>query len=104
MTKSILFLVLLVAPLHAADLSGTAVPCKPGGVDACVEFVQEKTMQCKKCKKKMIKRYEDYMLTSYPAQSPWYWWCKCGHRENGGIERGTTTEELMIEQWERANK
>ena len=59
-------------------------------------------MKCTKCNSNMIKRYENRVLCSYPPQYPWYWWCKCGNKEQGGTERGTTTEELYDIKWKQA--
>lgn len=59
---------------------------------------------CSICGKKMIKRYANYVLTSYPPQYPWSWWCACGHTEPGGIERGKTDEEILEERWNEENK
>jgi len=52
----------------------------------------------------MIKRYESRVLASYPPQYPWFWWCKCGHTEEGGIDRGMTIEEVYERLWEEANQ
>jgi len=58
---------------------------------------------CPVCGSKMIKRYENYVLTTYPPQYPWYWWCGCGHTEPGGVERGMTAEEIDRIEWEIIN-
>ena len=58
---------------------------------------------CKKCGKKMIKRYRNEIYPTYPAQYPWYWWCKCGHTEEGGVERGLTEDEYYEKLWEEEN-
>ena len=71
-------------------------------VNTTVSFTQ--TKRCPKCGKKMIKRYENYVLTSYPPQYPWYWWCKCGYTEEGGIDKGITIEELYDKLWEETNR
>ena len=60
-------------------------------------------MECE-CGKNMIKRHEDYVLASRPPQHPWYWWCGCGKRKEGGIEVGKTYEEIAMEQWEKTNR
>jgi hypothetical protein len=63
------------------------------------------TKTCPKCGKKMIKRYTNEVLTSYPPQYPWNWWCGgCGHTERGGIERGRSMEDGYQQAWEAANK
>lgn len=59
---------------------------------------------CDKCGKRMIKKYANFVLTLCPPQHPWDWWCGCGHVEKGGIERGKTPEEVLMEAWEAANK
>jgi len=61
------------------------------------------TRICPQCGKRMIKRYEPRMLASYPPQYPWFWWCKCGHTEAGGVDRGMTDEEVHERLWEEAN-
>ena len=61
-------------------------------------------MNCPNCGKKMIKRYTGQVLTSYPPQYPWYWWCGCGETRDGGIEQGKTEEQLAKEEWEKANE
>lgn len=56
------------------------------------------------CGKLMIRRYSDRVLTTYPAQHPWYWWCGgCGRKEEGGIERGRTEEDMALADWRQAN-
>ena len=62
-----------------------------------------KTKVCPVCGKKMIKRYKDYVLMSYPPQYPWYWWCGCGHEEPGGVERGIAAEEMVMAAWREIN-
>ena len=64
----------------------------------------EETRVCPRCGKRMIKRYEPRVLASYPPQYPWFWWCKCGHTEEGGIDRGMTNEEVYERLWEEANR
>jgi len=59
---------------------------------------------CPVCGKKMVKKYRGYELTSYPPQRPWDWWCRCGHVEEGGVDRGMTSEEFYGELWEEANR
>ena len=58
---------------------------------------------CPKCGKKMIKRYENFILATNPPQYPWYWWCGCGHIERGGIDRGMDVDELYRRIWETTN-
>jgi hypothetical protein len=52
----------------------------------------------------MIKKSANIMLCSYPAQYPWNWWCACGHEEHGGVDVGTTMEEINRKRWEEANR
>jgi len=59
---------------------------------------------CPKCGKKMIKRYEDYILPTNPPQYPWYWWCRCGHTERGGIEEVRNMEQIYRLLWRGVNK
>ena len=60
-------------------------------------------MICKQCGKKMIKRDIGIVLTSCPPQYSWYWWCGCGHIEEGGTRRGKTEEEMYLELWAQKN-
>lgn len=62
----------------------------------------EQDMTCE-CGKKMIKRSSNIVLTSYPPQYPWYWWCGCGKTREGGVTRGTTEAEIAQRDWERKN-
>ena len=59
---------------------------------------------CPKCEKKMIQRYSNLVLTSYPPQYPWDWSCACGHTEKGGIERGQTDEDIALKKWKKENE
>jgi len=84
--------------------------------------MNNETRICPKCSKKMIVKYADFILLTYPTQHPWSWWCGCGHSESGGLKRGkthreqgrgmkwilinrvhATPEELLQKQWEDAN-
>ncbi len=64
----------------------------------------DKVRRCPKCGKKMIKRYENRVLATYPPRYPWYWWCKCGHTEEGGFDIGLTIEDFYDKMWEVENK
>jgi hypothetical protein len=66
--------------------------------------MSEQTKPCPVCGKKMIRKYRHYIMATYPASHPWDWWCGCGHKEEGGIERGITPDEALRIQWEEANK
>ena len=61
-------------------------------------------MVCPKCGKRMIKRDTGIVLTSYPAQHPWNWWCGCGHTEPGGVRRDQTEHEICMELWKQENE
>ena len=61
------------------------------------------TKVCPKCGKLMIKIYKNEVLTSYPAQYPMSWWCKCGHTEDAGVERGITTDDINNARWNSVN-
>ena len=64
----------------------------------------QETKECPGCNKKMIKRYQNRVLTSYPPQYPWDWWCGgCGLVGEGGIDEGMTQEEMYQKEWENAN-
>ncbi|MHC1588398.1 MAG: hypothetical protein ACXQS1_01115 [Methermicoccaceae archaeon] len=69
-----------------------------------LEHGTEETKRCPKCGAKMIKRYQQRILPTYPAQSPWDWWCACGHREKGGVDKGMSEEEVWQRVWEDAQK
>ena len=57
-----------------------------------------------KCGKRMILRFTNRVLTSYPAQYPQEWWCGgCGAIEDGSTVRGKTSEELDMENWKNIN-
>ena len=58
---------------------------------------------CKSCGRQMVRRYTGTVLTSYPAQYPWYWWCACGQTAEGGVERGLTEDEEARRSWQRLN-
>ncbi len=63
----------------------------------------EETRQCR-CGKTMIKCDDGIVLTSYPAQYPWHWWCGgCCFREKGGVRQGKTRDQLDQERWDAAN-
>jgi len=62
------------------------------------------TKECPKCGRRMIKRYEDSILLTHPPQAPWYWWCGCGYREEGGVDRAVTNDEWYKMIWREINK
>ena len=65
---------------------------------------KDELKKCPKCGKNMIKRDTGMVLTSYPAQHTWYWWCGgCKHTETGGVRRDLTEEEFSQKLWEEAN-
>jgi len=60
------------------------------------------TRPCPGCrKKKMIKRYEGYGLG---RNFPYYWWCGCGNRIDGGVDVAQTEEEMAREHWKTINE
>lgn len=59
---------------------------------------------CPKCGKKMIHWDSGDVYATYPPQFPWDWRCGCGHKEKGGVRRGTTAEELFQDEWNRVNE
>ena len=61
------------------------------------------TKTCPKCGKRMIRRYRNYALATYPLQRPWDWWCGCGYGEEGGVERELTLDEMAQREWEMIN-
>ncbi len=63
----------------------------------------EETRPCPACGKRMIQRASDLVLTSYPPQYPWDWWCGCGHTERGGVTVGQTREQVDRARWEAVN-
>ena len=60
-------------------------------------------MDCPQCGKRMVRWGTGVVLLSYPPQYPWNWRCGCGHREFGGVERGTTEDEQFMAAWHDAN-
>ena len=60
--------------------------------------------ECPKCHSKMIKRYTNQVLLSYPPQYPWYWWCGCGERKEGGTEQGKSDDEMSYDEWKKVNE
>ncbi len=74
-------------------------------------------MICAKCGKVMIKRCEEntamyparytiadeWILMDTPLQLPFFWWCGCGHREDGGIDHGKSGDEIYKRLWKQAN-
>lgn len=59
---------------------------------------------CPECGKLMIRRWTGTELLTYPPGYPWYWWCGCGHEEEGGVERAKTEEEIARKEWEALNR
>jgi len=61
--------------------------------------------KCPACGKKMIRRSTGVVLTSYPAQYPWNWWCGCGHSVEGGVEHAVFLPEDDIKRaWKKINQ
>ena len=58
---------------------------------------------CPKCGAYMIQRDEPFVFASYPAQTPWKWWCACGHTETGGVRVDQTEDDIAQQAWRRAN-
>jgi len=52
---------------------------------------------CPNCGKKMIKRYEDYILLTNSPQYPWYCFCGYGHIERGEIDEVRNIEQIYRE-------
>jgi len=61
----------------------------------------EEGPKCPKCKMKMVKRYKNW--ASYRVEAPWYWWCGCGYRIEGGIEPRATEEQQARANWQSIN-
>ena len=55
---------------------------------------------CPQCGRQMTKRYEDRVLLTDPPQYPWYWWCRCGHVEVGGMDRERRGDEEVYFTWD----
>ena len=51
----------------------------------------------------MIKRYVECIFPTYPPKYPYYWWCGCGYREEGGADE-EIDESLYKEIWKIINK
>ena len=58
------------------------------------------TRKCEKCGMLMIKKHP--FIRTFPY-TPYSWWCKCGHTENGGQELQETVEERLERKWKEAN-
>ncbi len=68
------------------------------------EVKQSETRECKQCSKLMIPRPDCMNLGSSPIEQGWYWWCRCGWNENGGIQMSGELEEVFHENiWNKAN-
>jgi formate dehydrogenase maturation protein FdhE len=46
---------------------------------------KRKTKLCPSCGKAMPWEFSSMVMTSNPPQQRWYWDCKCGYQELGGI-------------------
>ena len=57
--------------------------------------------RCKKCRKLMIRRHA--LDSSFPAACPYAWWCKCGHTEEGGMDRVLDFDAYYAELWALVN-
>lgn len=51
----------------------------------------------------MIEKPPTVIYTSNPPQWDRIMWCKCGYTENLGRVMGKTDEEILNDEWERAN-
>ena len=60
---------------------------------------------CHECGSKMVKKYDNVILTTYPAQRTFTWWCSCGASASGGTEPfpSQNEEELLLDEWEEEN-
>lgn len=67
-----------------------------------VADVPAEPMPCDKCGKNMIRRYTGQMMTSYPPQEPWVWWCACGMQKPGGVIVEKSQDELAKAAWNAA--
>jgi len=64
----------------------------------------EEGPRCPKCGMKMVKRYDrrtELYSSVMRNQQVWYWWCGCGHTEEGGIE--PSEGECAREEWKAIN-
>jgi hypothetical protein len=52
----------------------------------------------------MVEKPPAFIYASYPPQWDSVMWCACGYAENRGRVRGQTQEQMLHEQWKRANK
>lgn len=59
---------------------------------------------CDKCGMQMVKRYRNTEYSTSPPQRPYFWWCGCGAKKKGGIERGATEKEKSYEEWMKLNE
>ena len=51
----------------------------------------------------MVEKPPTVIYASNPPQWDSVMWCACGHTENRGRVYGQTQEQMMREQWKRAN-
>ena len=61
-------------------------------------------MKCPRCGSVMIEKPPDIIYTTNPPQWDQIMWCGCGYQENLGRILAKTEHEILMYNWERANK
>jgi len=59
-------------------------------------------MKCPKCGSNMVEKPPSVIYASNPPQWDRVMWCGCGYQENMGRVHGTTPEQALRDEWERA--
>ena len=62
------------------------------------------TTSCPQCGKMMINVRSGEVLLTYPEQHKTIWWCECGYRREGEVERDITQEEYYLKLWKGVNE
>jgi hypothetical protein len=63
----------------------------------------ETSNKCPRCGSNMVEKPPTMIYASYPPQWDSVMWCACGHQENRGRVRGKTSEQMLRDDWDRAN-
>lgn len=59
--------------------------------------------KCPRCGSNMVEIPPTVIYASNPPQWDSVMWCACGHSENRGRVRGQIPEQMLRDQWGRAN-
>jgi len=61
-------------------------------------------MKCPKCGSNMVEKPPTMIYTSSPPQWDSVMWCACGYSEDRGRVRGMTEQEMLHDDWRKANE